>query len=79
MIERRERPTIMDGKVITFATGFEGEDDVFSNCKPVGPFEVSASRNGVMVHSAMLRTRSNYERFRAALNAAEQAHKDLAR
>lgn len=52
-IEKSERPTIMSGKVVTFATGFTKERGILGDSdKPTGPFEVSASRDAVMVHRA---------------------------
>lgn len=50
------RRTICDGEVVTFATGFEPHNGPFGGHDAKGPFEVSASREGVMVHAAYCRS-----------------------
>jgi hypothetical protein len=43
----------MSGKVVTFAMGFKKEPGIFGERdEPTGPFEVSVSRDAVMVHHA---------------------------
>ena len=55
-MESRKRITIMDGEVITFAEGFDERPGAFGPIyQATGPYEVSASRNAVMVHRAELR------------------------
>jgi len=56
--------TIMSGEVVTFATEFD--KDGFAN----GPFEVSASRNAVMVHRADCRTDDDCSTLKSAIDAA---------
>jgi hypothetical protein len=64
----RERPTIMDGRVIQIATGFEEREAVFGKLyKATGPFEVSASRNAVVVHRAELRDEESLALFLEAV------------
>ena len=47
------RRTIQSGEVVTFATEFEPWDSVFGKAyRAHGPFEVSASRDAVVVHGA---------------------------
>ena len=49
----RERITIMDGKVITIATGFIDRPGVFGiSSDATGPLEISVSRNAIIVHHA---------------------------
>lgn len=70
-IQRRERPTIMSGRVVTFATGFEERPGVFGPIhEALGPFKVSASRDCVMVHRAELRTEDDFTAFDEALESA---------
>lgn len=65
------RRTIMDGEVVTFATGFRPPSK--GAYEPTGPFEVSASRNQVIVHRAWLSTPEQHGCFIAAVNAAYAA------
>ena len=70
-IRRSERPTIMDGKVVTFARDFSVEKGVFGDFyRPIGPFEVSASRNAVMTHRADCRTDEDMEDLAEAMRLA---------
>lgn len=64
------RRTICDGEVVTFATGFEPHNGPFGGHDAKGPFEVSASREGVMVHAA-------YAALAEAVRMAERAHASL--
>lgn len=52
MLYMSSRRTICDGEVVTFATEFKEHDGPFGGHDAAGPFEVSASREGVMVHRA---------------------------
>lgn len=50
-VKKSERPTIMSGKVITFALDFTQEKGIFGDRDvPSGPFEVSVSRDALIVH-----------------------------
>lgn len=52
-VVKSERPTIMSGKVITFATNFKQVEGLMGpRDEPEGPFEVSVSRDALMVHRA---------------------------
>lgn len=52
-IRKSTRPTIMSGRVVTLALDFKQEDGVFGpRDTATGPFEVSISRDAVMVHRA---------------------------
>jgi hypothetical protein len=66
-VHQCSRRTIMDGEVVTFATDFRKEDDRF---QAVGAFEISASRNAVMVHRAMLWLPEHLADFTHAINLA---------
>ena len=64
-LPERSRHTIMDGMVVTVATEFTDDD------KARGPFEVSASRNAVMVHWATCRTEWEIDALIEALKVAK--------
>ncbi len=66
MIFAKSRRTIMDGEVVTFAAAFGSEG-------AMGPFEVSASRNAVMVHRSELRFDAEFATFQKAMLAAQAA------
>lgn len=70
---RSHRHTVMDGRVVTFATNFV---PVY---RPVGPFEVSASRNRVTVHRAELVTQSDFAHMERALEYAQKEMEYLAK
>jgi hypothetical protein len=73
-IKHRQRITIMDGLVITFAEGFD-EDGRTS----FGPFEISASRNAVVVHRASLVNDGlTWESFKETMLTAFAVQKALA-
>jgi hypothetical protein len=76
-MERRIRPTIIDGEVVTFALGFSSKPGPFGDVYSAeGPFEVSGSRNTVIVHRAYLGSDEAVERFIEALRAAQkEAHR----
>jgi hypothetical protein len=68
----------MDGKVVTYSTSFEG-DGKFPNGKDAtGHFEISASRNCVMVHRATIQTDRQLETFKRAIDIANRMHCELA-
>lgn len=77
-IQTRERPTIMDGKVVTFASQFtERGYGSFQTQEALGPFEVSASRNAVVVHRAECKTPEQVEALIEAIRQAEATRKRL--
>src|SRR5690349_11616135 len=79
-IENRERHTIMSGKVVTYATGFREEPGVFGATHvATGPFEVSASRDAVIVHRAECRTGEDVSALLVALNSARNIARGLSR
>jgi hypothetical protein len=65
-----ERPTICDGKVVTFARELDGKNEGLSTPKPLGPYEVSASRNAVIVHRCQILSRTDAEEVIEAIRAA---------
>lgn len=72
------RRTIMSGEVVTFATGFREEDGVFGvSHDATGPFDVSASRDAVMVHRAECQTSEAVAALLVAIEAAERARRVL--
>lgn len=77
----RHRHTIMDGRVVEFATGFEyaGPSLGGDRHESTGPFEVSASRNMVMVHRAECTTREQLAVLVEALKHAWDTHLMLVR
>lgn len=73
-----ERPTIMDGKVVTFATSFTKLGyGPFQTREALGPFEVSASRNAVIAHRAECKTAEQVEALIDAIRQAEETRKRL--
>lgn len=79
-IEKRERHTIMSGKVVTYATGFREEPGVFGPLQhATGPFEVSASRDAVIVHRAECVTGDAVSALLVAINTARNIAANLAR
>jgi len=72
-IQQSERATIMSGKVVTFAQGFSKEEGVFGpRDEANGPFEVSVSRDAVMVHRADCRTAEDVDCLIEALTKAKE-------
>lgn len=72
------RRTVMSGEVVTFATDFEAWDSAFGKAyRAKGPFEVSASRDAVVVHEAVCRNLSDVAALNNALDFAEQARAAL--
>lgn len=63
------RRTIMDGEVVTLAPRFF-QDDSIPGFRACGPFEISASREAVMVHYARFVSVRELEQFEDALRHA---------
>jgi hypothetical protein len=74
MLYQSSRRTIMDGEVVTFATGFRKL--VGLGYHPTGPFEVSASRNAVVVDTATI---TNPQQLAAFIHAVEVAYAAMER
>jgi len=76
-MKRSHRHTIMDGRVVTFAMDFKKGDGIFGDSfDAVGPFEISASRNMVVVHKANI-TELSHQDFLTAFNLAIEEHRFL--
>lgn len=70
----------MSGKVVTFATGFREEPGIFGlRHEALGPFEVSASRDAVIVHRAELKTFAEVLGLVTALAQARYAAAEMGR
>jgi hypothetical protein len=78
MLYMSSRRTICDGEVVTFATEFKEHDGPFGGHDAAGPFEVSASREGVMVHRACCRDAEQSELLVQAVGQAERVRENLA-
>lgn len=79
-VQSSSRRTIMDGEVVTLATRFEEKPGVFGPIQEAaGPFEVSASRNRIYVHSASLASDESVELLITALRQAQEVARRLAR
>ena len=73
------RRTVMSGEVVTFATRFEPWDSAFGKTyRAAGPFDVSASRDAVMVHHAECKNREESLALALAVTLAEQVRAALA-
>lgn len=73
------RRTIQSGEVVTFATRFEPWDSVFGTAyRACGPFNVSASRDAVIVHEADCRSAEETAAMLLAVSLAEQVRVALA-
>jgi hypothetical protein len=73
------RRTVMSGEVVTFAARFEPWDSAFGKAyRAVGPFNVSASRDAVMVHHAECKSAEEVAALCFALSLAERARSELA-
>lgn len=71
-LETRSRQTIMDGDVIMIATAFNERKTTFGvRYNARGPFEVSASRNAVIVHRANCSNRETIRLLMEAIRLAE--------
>lgn len=72
------RRTVMSGEVVTFATAFEPWDSAFGKAyRAKGPFEVSASRDAVVVHRAECTNSEQAEALADAVRLAEAARIEL--
>ena len=72
------RRTIMSGEVVTFATSFEPWNSAFGKAyRAAGPFDVSASRDMVMVHHAGCETAEQTDALLRAIRAAENVRRAL--
>lgn len=72
------RRTVMDGEVVTFATGFETRESIFgAEFRTTGPFEVSASRDAVIVHRAACTGPESVAALIAAIRFANDAMQRL--
>lgn len=79
MLFHSSRRTIQDGEVVTFAESFARRKGVFGDRRePFGAFEVSASRNAVVVHRARALTPNEVEALIDAIRAAEYVRHHLA-
>lgn len=73
------RRTVMDGEVVTFSTAFEPWDGAFGKAyKAAGLFEVSASRDAVMVHRAECKSAGESAALVEAIHCAEVVRATLA-
>lgn len=74
-VKESRRATIMDGEVVTYATNFKTQGvGAFIQNEPLGPFEVSVSRNRVMIHRASIQ---NVECRNLFMEALERAFKQF--
>jgi hypothetical protein len=71
------RRTIMSGEVVTFATRFEHKPGMPGGYQHYGPFEVSASRDAVMVHRAECHHPDDVALLIQAIRAAGRAMENL--
>jgi hypothetical protein len=73
-----ERVTIMDGTVVTYSDSFiEVEGMLRTRQKANGFFELSVSRNAIMVHHCEIRLPVHLEIFSRALKLAAERQKGL--
>jgi len=73
------RRTVMSGEVVTFATAFERTDCAFGAIyEALGPFDVSASRDAVIVHRAECTSAAESEALAEAVACAEAVRAMLA-
>lgn len=73
------RRTVMSGEVVTFAVEFSNRDGVFGTIyAPSGPFEVSGSRDAVVVHRAECKTAEEVAALVEAVECAECVRQTLA-
>jgi hypothetical protein len=66
-MKHRQCQTAYDGTVVTFAEDFDDSE-------PLGPYEISASRNAVVIHYEHLRSHDHGKEFLAAFRAAFKVH-----
>jgi hypothetical protein len=73
-VYRWSRRTIMSGEVVTFAPAFTADRNAFGPYHDAkGPFEVSASRDAVMVHRAECCSAEASAALMVAIQLAEEA------
>lgn len=74
------RRTIMSGEVVTFSTSFKEDDGIFGKDYDAnGIFEISASREAVMIHRARCINADDTALLVRAINAAESTRSVLSR
>ena len=80
-MQRRHNHTIMSGRVVRFAETFvESGQGIFGPMYEAGgPYEVSASRDAVMVHRCDIRDYADIESFKGAMDEAWLEHSRLRR
>lgn len=72
------RRTIMSGEVVTFSTAFKPWQSTFGEAfRAVGPFEVSASRDAVIVHRAECNDSEQCAALSEAIRLADDARLKL--
>lgn len=70
-MESRSRPTICDGEVITYAESFESSPGICGDRHEArGPYEVSVSRNAIIVHRANIKSADDLAALQEALKVA---------
>ena len=78
-VQMSSRRTVMSGEVVTFALEFEPWEPAFGTAyRALGPFEVSASRDAVIVHRAECRDADDLALLIEALKRAGEARSNLA-
>ena len=65
------RHTIMSGEVRSYARDWSGDCKFPRSPICKGPFEISASRDAVIVHAAELKTSDDFDDFNNCLGKAE--------
>jgi len=74
------RQTIQDGEVVTIATSFEPLPGISSTgYRATGQFEISVSRNAVMIHRACLKSWDECRVFAMAIQRASEIFVDMRR
>lgn len=72
------RRTIMSGEVVTFSTAFDERDSAFGKAyDATGFFEVSASRDAVIVHKADCQNAEQVATLLRAIEGAEHVRRTL--
>jgi len=79
MTVERIRHTVMSGKVVTISAAFADHDGAFGSYSiAIGPFEVSASRNGVVIHRAHCKSDGDIDLLIVAIGRARRLWRELA-
>jgi hypothetical protein len=69
----------MSGKVVTISAAFADHDGAFGSYSiAIGPFEVSASRDAVMVHRAHCVSDADIDGLLTAIERARRLWRELA-